>query len=474
MTDLSLPRNIEAEAALLGAMMIDNRLIDDLPVPLCADHFFEPIHGRIYERCAALFNSGSNANPVALKPYFEGDDTLKQLGGLAYLAQLTGSGAGLIGARDFARQIYDLAILRELVSVGRHIVESACDTSESVDPQTLLDEAETRLSGVSGSHLGGDVMFGAGECATMAIDDWDRPVDGVECGIMPELDRKLGVSAPFELTIVAGRPGHGKTGFAVSYSVAAARRAMADQCETGGGVCFLSMEMSGKQLGIRMLSDIMAYSNPIQTFRIAKGFLSNEEKDRVRRAQVELARLPLTIIQQGTMTIPRLRGLVRRLKRQFERKGTPLRLLVVDYLQLMSGSRKGKDENRTAEISEISRGLKMIGMDFKIHVMALSQLSRQLEQREDKRPRLSDLRESGSIEQDADKVLFVYRHSYYHELAKPQSGTVGFETKIVNWEADKEAIKDDCELIIGKCRNGEDGQTVKVNYKRDIQAFRQY
>lgn len=473
MTDTKLPANVAAEAALIGAMLIENKIIDGLPAGLSAAHFFEPLHGRVFERIITLFNEGKGVTAVTLKPFFENDETMQALGGVGYLAGLTGTGAGLIGAKDFAKQIFDLAILRELISVGQAMIDAACDTSTSIDPASLIEEAEARLSAVDGTGADERMTFTAGECATMSIEQWDRAPVGVETGIMPALDQKLGVLAPYELTVLAGRPGQGKTAEAVSHSVAVAKRALDPECHTGGGVAFVSLEMSGLQLGNRMIADMLAYSHPIPFKKIKEGWLNAEERERVKRAQAELARIPLSVIQpRGGMTIPRLRGIVRRKKRDFERMGHPLRLLVVDYLQLMEGGKSGGDNNRVQEVSAISRGLKTISMEYDIHVMALSQLSRQVESRDDKRPRLSDLRESGAIEQDADNVVFVYRPSYYHEQAKPQPGAKMYENDILNWEADREAIKDDCELIIAKCRNGEDGQTVHVKYRRDIQAFR--
>ena len=472
--EIKLPRNVEAEAALLGAMLMENRVIDSLPAGLSPAHFFEPLHGRIFERTVALFGEGRAVTPVTLKPYFQDDEAMNLVGGVGYMAKLTGSGAGLIGAKDFAKQIMDLAILRELIEVGRSMIEGASDTSASIDPAALIEDAEARLSAVDGSGSDERMTFSAGECAALSIGQWDKAPVGVQTGIMPALDEKLGVMAPYEMTVLAGRPGQGKTAEAVSHCIAVAKRTMDPDCQTGGGVAFVSLEMSGLQLGNRMISDMLAYSNPIPFKKIKEGWLNADERQRVMHAKAELDRIPLRVIQpRGAMTIPRLRGIVRRLKREFERIGHPLRLLVVDYLQLMESPGRSKGEaNRVQEVSAISRGLKTISMEYDLHVMALSQLSRQVESRDDKRPKLSDLRESGAIEQDADNVVFVYRPSYYHEQAKPQSGSKNYETEILNWEADREAIKDDCELIIAKCRNGEDGQTVHVKYRRDIQAFR--
>lgn len=467
---IQMPRNIEAEAALIGALLIDNRVIDDLPVPLAPEHFYEPLHGRIFERAAALFNGGQQANPVTIKPYFETDEALKSVGGLGYLAKLTSSGAGLIGARDFARQIFDLAVLREIVAVGQRLIESALDTSEAIAPAMLVEEAESMLQRINGSEIDSKNAFSANDCVAKVMEEWDQPTSGVASGCMAELDRAIGKIRPTELVIVAGRPGSGKTAFAVSYSNGVARRSDTDD---GGGVLFVSHEMGAQEIGGRLIADTAAYSMPINYSAIEGNKLGMDERERVRRIHGELSTLPLQIIQVPTLTVSRLRGLVRRWKRIFEKRGVPLRLLVVDYLQLMSGSRRGKDENRTAEISEISRGLKQIAMEEEIGVMALSQLSRALEQREDKRPRLSDLRESGSIEQDANKVIGLYRAAYYHEQIKPHRGTKGFsEAALMNWEADYEAIRNEIEFLILKRRNGRSGFSVKGRFDGEHQAVR--
>jgi len=470
--EIHLPRNVEAEAALIGAMLIENKIIDSLPSALSVAHFYEPLHGRLFERIVSLFNEGKGVTAVTLKPFFENDEAMKEVGGIGYLAQLTGSGAGLIGAKDFAKQIIDLAILREVISVSRTLIESATDTSESIDPESLLDEAQSALEKINGTEADSKMAFSADACVDEVIAEWDQPSAGVACGCIPELDRALGKIRPTELVIVAGRPGSGKTALAVSYANGVARNALDPEDAGGGGVLFISHEMSALELGGRLIADTAAYSNPIDYSKIANGWLNAEERERITKLRNQMRKLPLEVIQTPTLTIPRLRGLVRRWKRIFEKRGVPMRLLVVDYLQLMSGSKKGRDENRTAEISEISRGLKQIAMDEQLGVLALSQLSRAVEQREDKRPRLSDLRESGSIEQDANKVVGLYSALYYHEQTKPSPGSPNFETKLFEWEADRAAIKDQIEMIILKRRNGASGITVNGSFLREYQAVR--
>lgn len=472
MTDQKQPANVTAEAALLGGLMIDNKAIDALDGSLLAEHFFEPLHGRIFARIIELTNNDQTANPVTLKPYFVDDEAMSHVGGVGYLAQLTGSGAALIGLRDMAMQIRDLAVLRTLMTIGQRLIDSALDTSEAIDPAALVEEAEGMLQHLGGSDLDSKLAFSADACVDEVMAEWDQPAAGVACGCIPDLDRALGKIRPTELVILAGRPGSGKTALAVSYANGVARGALDTEEVDGGGVLFISHEMSALELGGRLIADTAAYSKPIAYDRIANGWLNSEEREQVKRLRDHMRKVPLQVIQTPTLTIPRLRGLVRRWKRIFEKRGCPLRLLVVDYLQLMSGSKKGRDENRVSEISEISRGLKQIAMEENIGVLALSQLSRAVEQREDKRPRLSDLRESGSIEQDANKVVGLYSALYYHEQVKPSPGIAGFDTKLFEWEADREAIKDKLEAIILKRRNGASGITVHCTFHRERQAVR--
>lgn len=472
MSDLKQPANITAEASLLGGLMIDNRALESIEGELLPEDFFEPLHGRIFERILELVAGDTIANPVTLKPYFAEDEAMSLVGGVGYLAQLTGSGAALLGIRDMAKQIHDLATLRQLMIIGQRLIDSALDTSEAIDPGALVEQAEGMLQHLGGSDLDSKLAFSADACVDEVMAEWDRPTAGVACGCIPELDRALGKIQPTELVILAGRPGSGKTALAVSYANGVARNALDPEEADGGGVLFISHEMSALELGGRLIADTAAYSKPIDYSKIANGWLNAEEREQVKRLRENMKRVPLQVIQTPTLTVPRLRGLVRRWKRIFEKRGCPMRLLVVDYLQLMSGAKKGRDENRTAEISEISRGLKQIAMEEGIGVLALSQLSRAVEQREDKRPRLSDLRESGSIEQDANKVVGLYSALYYHEQVKPSPGIAGFETKLFDWEADREAIKNKLEMIILKRRNGASGITVHGTFLREQQAVR--
>ena len=466
----SLPQNIEAEAALIGALMIDNRLVEDVQLKLRAEHFFEPLHGRIYDAILRMTDKNMVANPVTLKPMFEADEAMKEVGGPAYLAQLTGSGAAVIGARDFAQQIYDLALLRALVGVGREMVEGALDTSEEVAPLNQIERAESELYKVAEQGGGegkaksfGDASKEALRVAEAALNSAGG-LSGVTTGLT-ELNSRMGGLHRSDLIILAGRPGMGKTSLATNIAFAAASRFLAEIADgiepersAGAAVAFFSLEMSADQLATRVLAE----RSEIPGEQIRAGKIGRNEFTRFARAASELNNLPLYIDDTPALTIAALRARARRLKRQ---KGVGM--IVVDYLQLLQGTGRGNSgENRVQEISEISRGLKQLAKELHVPVLALSQLSRAVEQREDKRPQLSDLRESGSIEQDADIVLFVYREDYYLAAKQPADDHPDAE----EWRQSMERAYGKAEVIVAKQRHGATGK-VKLKFDSRITKF---
>jgi replicative DNA helicase len=469
----ALPQNVEAEAALLGALMVDNRLVEDVQLKLQPHHFFEPLHGRIYEAILRMTDANRIANPVTLRPLFESDESIKEVGGPAYLAQLTGSGAAVIGARDFAQQIYDLALLRALVGVGRDLVEGALDTSEDVAPLAQIERAETELYKVAeeGGAEGRAKSFS--EAAKLAVDMAERALNsgghlsGFTTGL-DSLNTKIGGLHRSDLIIVAGRPGMGKSALGTNMAVAAARRFLQDaednqpaEKSAGAPVAIFSLEMSADQLATRILAE----QSGITSENLRTGRIDRDEFRKLVQASMELQALPLYIDDTPGLTIAALRARARRLKRQ-----KSIGLIVVDYLQLLQGSGKNGVDNRVQEISEISRGLKQLAKELNVPVLALSQLSRQVEQREDKRPQLADLRESGSIEQDADIVLFIYRDEYYVKAGevempthdevqkKPELGQ-----KYNEWDQKYQSVKGKAEIIVAKQRHGSTG-VVRVRF----------
>jgi replicative DNA helicase len=469
----TLPQNVEAEAALLGALMIDNRLVEDIQLKLKPHHFFEPLHGRIYEAILRLTDSNRVANPVTLKPLFEADDSIKEVGGAAYLAQLTGSGAAVIGARDFAAQIYDLALLRALIGVGRDLVEGALDTSEDVAPLAQIERAETELykvaeeGGAEGKAKSfSDATKEALEMAERALNSGGH-LSGLTTGL-EALNSKIGGLHRSDLVIVAGRPGMGKSALGTNMAFAAAQRFMRDaedgiepEKSAGAPVAIFSLEMSSDQLATRILAE----QSGITSENLRMGRISQDEFRKLARAAAELQSLPLYIDDTPGLTIAALRTRARRLKRQ---KG--IGMVIVDYLQLLQGTGRNSNENRVQEISEISRGLKQLAKELDVPVVGLSQLSRQVEQREDKRPQLADLRESGSIEQDADIVLFIYRDEYYLkgqevEMPTPDEAAHSLDrvSKYEDWKKKFEDVAGRAEIIVAKQRHGSTG-IVRVRF----------
>jgi len=456
------PHNIEAEAALIGALMIDNRLVEDVQLKLKAEHFYEPLHGRLYDAILKLADRNMVANPVTLRPLFLVDEGMLALGGPAYLAELTHS-AALIAAPDFARQIYDLALLRALVTVGGDMARAALDTSQEIDPKGQIEAAEMALYKVAeeGEVSGGVKTFGAAlktaiDMAEVAIKSGGH-LSGITTGLKA-LNDKLGGLHPSDLVILAGRPAMGKTALATNIAFACARRHIADRADhAGAAVAFFSLEMSADQLAGRVLAEQSGLTS--ESLRMGK--INQSEFRNLARAAAELNDLPLYIDDTPALSIAALRTRARRLKRQKQ-----IGLIVVDYLQLLQGTSRANGDNRVQEVSEITRGLKTLAKELAVPVLALSQLSRAVEQRENKRPQLSDLRESGTIEQDADIVLFVYREEYYHAQRKPADGSKGFD----EWMEEGHKIEGRAEVIVAKQRHGSTG-IVPMRFEKEITRF---
>ena len=470
----ALPANIEAEAAFLGAILIDNRVLEELPVPIRPEHFFEPLHARIFERVQVLLDKQMVVTPVTLKPYFETDPAIAELGGTGYLARLTADGHGLLAPRELAQQVYDLALLRELVSVGRELVENALDTSEEVEPMKQIEEAEASLFRVAEGAAGGseaESFRGATNKALEMIEtaiNSGGHVSGKTTGFA-SINEKCGGLHNSDLIILAGRPGMGKTSLATNIAFNCADRMLRDardgiEKSVGAGVAFFSLEMSSDQLATRILAEQAGI--PSEALRMGK--ISRDDFQQLSYASQRLAELPLFIDDTPALTIAALRTRARRLKRRHD-----IGLIVVDYLQLLQGSQRSQD-NRVNEISEISRGLKTLAKELQVPVIALSQLSRAVEQREDKRPMLSDLRESGSIEQDADMVWFVFREDYYVMAREPKVPQGDDDMKAHEahsaWQAEMERVFGLAELIIAKQRHGSTGK-VRLRFEPKITKF---
>ncbi|MBV1916565.1 MAG: replicative DNA helicase [Sphingomonadaceae bacterium] len=472
-----LPSNVEAEAAFLGAVLIDNRVIEELPTTLTSAHFFEPVHARIYERILQLLDRKAVVTPVTLKPYFESDETLAELGGVAYLARLTADGHGLLAPRELAEQIYDLALLRELISVGRNLVEEAMDTSESVEPMQQVERAEAALYQVAEGAAGQNEAQSFNVATHTAISHIERALNsgghiaGKTTGL-DDLNQKIGGLHDSDLIIVAGRPGMGKTSLATNIAFNAADRlrrdiddGIAPEESVGAATAFFSLEMSADQLATRVLAE----QSRISSEKLRMGKISRDDFQQLSFASQRLAELPLYIDDTPALTIAALRTRARRLKRRHD-----INLIVVDYLQLLQGSSSRGSDNRVNEISEISRGLKTLAKELSVPVIALSQLSRAVEQRDDKRPMLSDLRESGSIEQDADMVWFIFREEYYHNASRPdtpdETSTPDAVAKYNEWEQRHISVVNKATVMIAKQRHGSTGN-IQLRFESEFTKF---
>ncbi len=463
------PHNIEAEQALLGAILVNNEALYRVSDFLDPTHFFEPIHRHIYDISRTLIRTGKLASPVTLKTFLPADLDIAGLGLAQYLARLAAEATTIINAVDYGRTIYDLATRRELIQIGEDMVNVAFDAPVDFSPRDQIEDAERRLYDLAetGRYGGGFQKFET--ALTTAVDMAARAyqregkLSGLATGLT-DLDSKMGGLQASDLIIVAGRPGMGKTALAtnIAYNVARAWRGevRADghiETANGGIVGFFSLEMSAEQLATR----IIAEQTGIPSSTIRRGGIHEHDFEKIKDVAVELQHLPFFIDETGGLTVAQLAARARRLKRQ---KG--LDLLVIDYIQLLQGSTRRALEGRVQEVTEITTSLKALAKELNVPVLALSQLSRQVENRDDKRPQLSDLRESGSIEQDADVVIFVFREEYYLSNKEPRPGT----DEYTKWQVDMANVHGKAEIIIGKQRHGPTG-TVNLQFDAAVTRF---
>ena len=464
----SMPHSVEAEQQLLGAILTNNDIYDRVASIIGPQHFYDPVHARIYEIAATRIAKNALASPVTLKAFMEDDEGLKELGGPAYLARLAGAAISAFAVRDYAQMIYDLAIRRELIGLGRDISDKAARVDVASEPREQIVEAEQQLYRLSeqGQTESGFRSFlkAVTEAVNVANAAYQREggLAGGSTGLI-DMDKKLGGLHGSDLLILAGRPSMGKTSLAtnIAFNVAKAYKRGIKQDGTegtvdGGVVGFYSLEMSAEQLAARILSE----ASEVSSEQIRRGDMTEPEFRRFVDAAKSLEACPLFIDDTPALPISQLAARSRRLKRTHG-----LDVLIVDYLQLVRGS--GRSENRVNEISEITMGLKAIAKELDIPVIALSQLSRQVENREDKRPQLSDLRESGSIEQDADVVMFVYREEYYAEREKPSDDRLD---EMAIWQDRMDKLHGRAEVVIGKQRHGPIG-TVELSFEGRFTRF---
>lgn len=463
------PSNIEAEQALLGAILVNNDayyIVHDFLKP---DHFVEPLHREIFGKASEMIRMGKIANPVTIKTFLAANDKVGDITVAQYLARLAAEATTIINAADYGRGIYDLALRRSLIRIGEEMVNDAFDAPLDMEPKKQIEDSERKLFELAetGRYDGGfqpfsDAMALAIEMAG-AAKDRDGGLSGISTGIR-EMDRRLGGLQPSDLVILAGRPAMGKTSLVtnIAFNIANAYEPaeQADgsfKAKNGGVVAFFSLEMSAEQLATRIISE----QSEVSSSKIRRGNITDAEYAKLVACTEMMQRAPLYIDQTGGISIAQLAARARRLKRQ---RG--LDVMVIDYVQLMQGSSKRASENRVQEITEITTGLKALAKELAVPIIALSQLSRQVESREDKRPQLADLRESGSIEQDADVVMFVYRDEYYLQSKEPKPGT----EEHLKWQQAMNEARGKAEVIIAKQRHGPTG-TVPLAFQAEFTRF---
>ena len=463
------PHNFEAEMALLGALLTNNRAYEKVAEFLSPEHFADKRHARIYEAIRKLVDAGQIADAVTLKGFFESDGVLDEIGGPAYLARLAASVVSVINAEDYGRTVHDRAIRRDLIGIGEDIVNRAYEVSLDATAQDQIEIAEQSLYTLAteGAYQTDFKDFNAAlkEALTMAEAALKR--DGNLAGVathLDDLDKLLGGLHPSDLVIIAGRPGMGKSALATNIAFNAASRYREEQNERGEAyvadgavVGIFSLEMSAEQLATRLIAE----QTGIGSHDIRTGKISTEDYTKLVEVTHQLSHIPLFIDDTAGLTISQLRTRARRLKRQHK-----LSLIIIDYLQLLRPAQGTRFENRVQELSEITRTLKQLAKELNVPLIALSQLSRQVEQREDKRPQLADLRESGSIEQDADVVMFIYRDEYYLKGKEPPPES----PKYTEWQEQSERAHNKAEIIVAKQRHGPTG-VVKVFFEDKFTRF---
>lgn len=469
--NITPPHNIEAEQALLGAILANNRAYEKVAEYLLPEHFMDPVHGRIYGAIVKLLERGQLANAVTLKQYFEADEGLSAVGGAEYLASLEASVISYVSVADYGQAIFDCFLRRELIDLGTDVISGATTPDIDAPAVAQIEQAEQRLFNLASKGVaeGGFISFNDSLKQAIATAEAAARNGGGIVGVTSgfrDLDKMLGGLHPSDLIILAARPSMGKTAFATNIAFNAAKAFLTSQGKSGGRVAFFSLEMSAEQLALRILSE----QTEISSERIRRGEIRDQDFTKFVTLSQELQRLHLYIDETPGLSVMGVRTRARRLKRT-----VGLDMIVIDYLQLMSGSGGKKNEaNRVQEVSEISRGLKALAKELQVPVIALSQLSRKVEERDDKKPQLADLRESGSIEQDADMVMFIYREEYYLKRAEPgrHAGETDekYNERYAAWQQRLEKVYNVAEVIIAKQRHGPVG-TVRLFFDGQFTRF---
>ena len=459
-TENQVPKNIEAEQTILGSILANNEIFDEITDQLDENYFFDPIHQKIYKIISNLISKGLLANPVTIKNFFNSKEELVEIGGIDYLIKLTKVSTTKNQIKYYSQLLSDLYIRRQLINISEETLEESKNKDLEISGTNILENTERKLFEIAerGEFQRSFVTFKDAlketiDMATAAYKN-DQGIVGVPSGLT-DLDDRLGGLHKQDLIIIAGRPSMGKTALATNIAFNASLNIKKNNLKTS--VAFFSLEMSSEQLSTRILAE----QSRIKSNDIRRGKINQEDFERFIEASKNLEMLPLHIDDTPAITISALSNRARRLKRK-----EGLDLIVIDYIQLMKSS-GFRNESRVLEIAEITQGLKALAKELDVPVLALSQLSRQVEQREDKKPQLSDLRQSGSIEQDADVVMFVFREQYYLEKQEPKPGTA----EHVEWQEKMSQIHNQAEIIIGKQRHGPTG-VIKLEFESAFTKFK--
>ena len=453
-----LPNNTEAEQAVIGSILVNNEIFDEISTIISSINFYDPMHQKIFEAVESMVYKGMLANPITLKNYFE--DEKDDLNVPEYLVKITKFSTSVRQAIEYSKIIYDMFVRRELIKISEQTIDSAKLSELETNGQTIIENSERLLFDLAekGSFNSSLVKFDEAmkqtiEMASAAYKN-DEGIVGVPTGLR-DLDDKLGGLHQSDLIIIAGRPSMGKTSLATNIAFNAAQKLQ----ESGkkSSIAFFSLEMSSEQLSTRIISE----QSRISSNDIRRGRISEEQFDKFLETSKNIAELPLYIDETPAISIAAMSNRARRIKRLFG-----LDMIVVDYIQLMRGTTYNKD-GRVQEISQITQGLKAIAKELSVPVVALSQLSRQVEQRDDHKPQLSDLRESGSIEQDADVVMFVYREGYYLQRKEPRPATV----EHAEWQAKMNEVAHLAQILIGKQRHGPIGN-ITLEFEERFTKFK--
>jgi len=453
-----LPNNIEAEQAVIGSILVTNEIFDEINTIVSSVNFYDPMHQKIFSAIESLIYKGMLANPITLKNYFESEKD--DLNVPEYLVKVTKFSTSTRQATEYSKIIYDMFVRRELIKISEQTIDTAKINDLNTNGQTIIENSERLLFDLAekGSFNSSLVKFDEAmkltiEMASAAYKN-EEGIVGVPTGLR-DLDDRLGGLHQSDLLIIAGRPSMGKTALATNIAFNAAQKLQENGKKSS--IAFFSLEMSSEQLSTRILAE----QSRIKSNDIRRGRISDEQFDKFIETSKNIAELPLYIDETPAISIAAMSNRARRIKRLFG-----LDLIVVDYIQLMRSGRK-MEFNRVQEISEITQGLKALAKELDVPVLALSQLSRQVEQRDDKKPQLADLRESGSIEQDADVVMFVFREAYYLERKEPNAGSI----EHAEWRQKMDEVSNLAEIMISKQRHGPTGN-VKVEFEAMYTKFK--